>query len=160
MSKFLLTLRVTLLLLVHHGHSVKLTPNLPYNTLLETCEWPDNHLTNLDTHFGSADITNQCVDSLNHATEDGWTVTTAFSGVDTPIQALEGLGTAFERRTGKQLKVVNCAAVEKYGPSITELKLQPLAPRCIFQDIQRFLTPSVSARIRRKLGSYSFEALK
>ena len=94
---------------------------------------------------------------------DGATVSTSFSGVDSPGTALEIICLHLETTLNIERPVVkHLSAIEWYAESARELLCHPSRPSCLFRNISNFYEPSVKTVIdaaRARNEKVGFETL-
>ena len=91
---------------------------------------------------------------------EGMTISTCFSGVDTPCSSYMGLSWAVCKEAGFSLDQMplprNLFAIEKFSKSREELFNHPHEAEHIFEDVTSFWTPHVQAQLRRREPTEEF----
>jgi site-specific DNA-cytosine methylase len=116
--------------------------------------WPVHFLDVMETKFGKSFVAR-----LGQGL-DGFTYSTAFSGIDSPGCSLEMLVNEIATRTGtKRATTSHLCAVERDQECVAELLCHPTPPACIFSDQCDFWSESVSKQFDKMEagGALSFD---
>jgi len=118
-------------------------------TLKDAFNWPMHFFDTLTAHFGEG-VLEELAEEMSSLT-----MSTAFSGIDTPGIGLhmiqECLNNVLQKRPGysEHGPFTNMWACESFGPSQRELKTAPNGPKCVFTDVEDFWQDDFKGALKR-----------
>ena len=131
-------------------------------SVADASRWAEWQLGRLDSVHGTPG--SKCSAVLANVFSGNASMSTTFSGIDAPGQALHGVCCSLQNQFGyeESLHVPCLAACEWNEESRMELNLHPCKPECLFVDVCEFIDNRIRKRVLdgAALGRFSYDSIK